>query len=255
MRGDPPFNEGELRGAIARSLCWSDALRLLGYRPIGHNFRTIQRWVRRWEISTDHFDPNKVRRRSMQMRGTPLDEVMVENSTYPRGHLKERLYEAGLKQRRCELCGQSELWRGKTMSLILDHINGTGDDHRLENLRILCPNCASTLGTHCGRNLPRQRECARCGKTFAPKHARHRHCSKECGLRRVYSGIPLAGVPQPEARRTKRPPYEQLVREIEETSYLAVGRKYGVSDNAIRKWVRQYEREFELAGPEGFELA
>jgi transposase-like protein len=33
------------------------------------------------------------------------------------------------------------------------------------------------------------------------------------------------------------------VREIAETSYVAVGRKYGVSDNAIRKWVRQYERE------------
>ncbi len=33
------------------------------------------------------------------------------------------------------------------------------------------------------------------------------------------------------------------MREIADTSYLAVGRKYGVSDNAIRKWVRQYERE------------
>ncbi len=40
-------------------------------------------------------------------------------------------------------------------------------------------------------------------------------------------------------------------REIEETSYLAVGRKYGVSDNAIRKWVRQYEREAELRQERG----
>jgi transposase-like protein len=31
--------------------------------------------------------------------------------------------------------------------------------------------------------------------------------------------------------------------EIAASSYLAVGRKYGVSDNAIRKWVRAYERE------------
>lgn len=33
------------------------------------------------------------------------------------------------------------------------------------------------------------------------------------------------------------------MEEIEATSYLAVGRKYGVSDNAVRKWVRFYERQ------------
>ena len=25
--------------------------------------------------------------------------------------------------------------------------------------------------------------------------------------------------------------------------YTSVGRKYGVSDNAVRKWIRAYERE------------
>lgn len=55
----------------------------------------------------------------------------------------------------------------------------------------------------------------------------------------------MKGVARPQSRRVERPPYAQLIREIEETSYLAVGRKYGVSDNAIRKWVRQYERELE----------
>ena len=39
------------------------------------------------------------------------------------------------------------------------------------------------------------------------------------------------------------------MREIADTSYVAVGRKYGVSDNAIRKWVRQYEREAASGGP------
>jgi transposase-like protein len=50
-------------------------------------------------------------------------------------------------------------------------------------------------------------------------------------------------VPRPGARRVSdRPPYEQLLAEIAATSWSAVGRKYGVSDNAIRKWVRAYER-------------
>ena len=47
------------------------------------------------------------------------------------------------------------------------------------------------------------------------------------------------------ARTVARPPYDQLLREVEATSYVAVGRKYGVSDNAIRKWVRAYERELD----------
>jgi hypothetical protein len=122
--------------------------------------------------------------------------------------------------------------------LILDHINGVRDDNRLENLRIVCPNCAATLETHCGRQNRKRvipRNCRLCGKAFRPKYAKHRYCSRECGQR----------VAHRKQRRVRRPPYEQLMAEIEATSYSAVGRKYGVSDNAIRKWVRAYERERE----------
>jgi transposase-like protein len=49
----------------------------------------------------------------------------------------------------------------------------------------------------------------------------------------------------------ERPVYEQLMEEIQATSYLAVGRKYGVSDNAVRKWVRFYERQIEREAVEG----
>ena len=40
----------------------------------------------------------------------------------------------------------------------------------------------------------------------------------------------------------ERPTYEQLLKDIEETNYSATGRKYGVSDNAIRKWIKQYKK-------------
>jgi transposase-like protein len=46
-----------------------------------------------------------------------------------------------------------------------------------------------------------------------------------------------------------RPPYEQLVREIDELGYVGVGRKYGVSDNAVRKWRRAYEAELGGVAP------
>jgi transposase-like protein len=40
-----------------------------------------------------------------------------------------------------------------------------------------------------------------------------------------------------------RPPYSQLLREVRAIGFSATGRRYGVTDNAIRKWLRQYERE------------
>jgi hypothetical protein len=160
--------------------------------------------------------------------------------TYDRSGLKRRLYDCGLKERRCELCGQ-ELWNGKRIGLILDHINGVRDDNRLENLRIVCPNCAAGLDTDCGRRNRVEvepRACARCTRQFVPKYPQQRYCSAECGRR-----WDRRGRKRPGARRVERPAYEQLLREIEELGYLAVGRRYGVSDNAIRKWVRDYGRE------------
>jgi hypothetical protein len=183
----------------------------------------------------------------MRARSIPIEEVLVKNSTYNRGNLKRRLYSEGLKRRRCELCGQGESWQGRTMSLVLDHINGDGTDNRLENLRIVCPNCAATLDTHCGRNLPRERSCRACGASFAPINRTNFYCSQGCVGRARSRGLVGSnrGRPFPERRKAKRPPYEQLLREIEETSFLAVGRKYGVSDNAVRKWIRWYENEAE----------
>jgi HNH endonuclease len=240
MPSNPPFSETDLRAAVASAETWADALRFLGYEIKGANYRTVQRWVERWGISTEHFDPNAGRRRASRTRRISLEEVMVENSSYGRGKLKRRLLETGLKRPVCEMCGQGETWRGNRMALILDHINGVSNDHRLENLRIVCPNCAATLDTHCGRNTPRERTCPGCGNQFAPRSNTHRYCSQTCwGV--VASSI-YKGTSHLDQRKVERPPYDQLVDEIKATSFLAVGRKYGVSDNAVRKWLRWYEQ-------------
>ena len=239
----PPFSEADARAAIAQSSSWSGALRLLGYEAKGANYRTLQRWARDWGIATSHFDPNLGRRRAMQERAISLDRILVENSTYSRWQLKRRLLAAGLKQPVCELCGQGESWRGRQMSLVLDHINGVSNDHRLENLRIVCPNCAATLDTHCGRNLPRHRICPSCEQPFAPAHIRHRYCSQKC-WGTVAAGL-YRGTEHPETRKVDRPSYEQLQTDLRSMSFVAVGRRYGVSDNAVRKWLRWYERQAE----------
>jgi hypothetical protein len=204
----------------------------MGMCASGGGTATLKKWSARWGIPTRHFDPYAHQRGPRTAKRKPLAEVMVENSTFNRGHLKRRLYDEGLKAARCELCGQGEIWRGVRISLILDHINGNRRDHRLQNLRIVCPNCAATLPTHCGRNVPRERNCAHCGVPFTPKRGSHLYCSGPCGVRDKSSG------PRPETRKVERPPVDQLLREVDELGYVAVGRKYGVSDNAIRKWLR-----------------
>tara|TARA_B110000967_G_C18436654_1_gene341181 strand:- start:49 stop:483 length:435 start_codon:yes stop_codon:yes gene_type:complete len=74
---------------------------------------------------------------------------------YPTNHLKNRLYVAGIKERKCEECGIEE-WNGKKIIHQLDHVNGISTDNRLENLKVLCPNCHSQTDTFCGKNKSRK---------------------------------------------------------------------------------------------------
>jgi hypothetical protein len=242
----PRYTEADARVAIAASKSFAESLRRLGMRSAGGNWRTLKHYATQvWRIPVDHFDPFAGQRAALERGRTqarPLAELLTENSYRSRGNLKRRLYDSGLKARECELCGQGELWRGRRMALILDHVNGIPTDNRIENLRIVCPNCAATLDTHCGRNTAKNRPCATCGAIFAPATREQRHCSQTCG-----GNSEAARAAQVARRRVERPPYEQLVAEVAATSWSAVGRKYGVSDNAVRKWVRAYEREREEA--------
>jgi hypothetical protein len=117
----------------------------------GNSRETLKKYIKKYNLSTTHFvttiERNKI---NGKFKRIPINTILIENSQYKTtSHLKNRLYDEGLKERKCELCGQDENWHGKKMSLILDHINGINNDSRFENLRILCPNCNATLPTHC----------------------------------------------------------------------------------------------------------
>jgi hypothetical protein len=131
------------------------------------------------------------------------------------------------------------------MSLTLDHINGVPTDNRIENSRIVYPNRAATLDTHCGRKTRLKRErraCLHCGKDFIPKYATNRYCSRTCGTRQDNRNRR----PKPAIRKVPRPIHELLMADVASMSTVAVGRKHGVSDNAVRKWIVWYEGQREI---------
>lgn len=181
------YSEDEARRAVAASKSYSEVLRRLGMRPAGGNHAVLRKYVDKiWGIPTDHFDAGAAANRNLGKAAKPLSEILIRGSTYSRSNLKQRLFKEGLKKRICEMCGQDEDWHGRSMPLIIDHVNGVPDDNRLENLQIVCPNCAATLDTHCGRKnrrAPIKRACGTCGREFLAKYRRHQYCSRACGTK------------------------------------------------------------------------
>lgn len=66
--------------------------------------------------------------------------------------LKDVTFALGLLENKCLFCGLEEEWNGQPITLQIDHINGNNKDNRIENLRILCPNCHTQTDTFAGRN-------------------------------------------------------------------------------------------------------
>lgn len=142
-----------------------------------------------------------------------IKDILVENSVYKcRRSLKKRLVSEGFLEYKCGHCGNVGEWNGKKLTLQLEHINGINNDHRLENLIFLCPNCHSQTSTYSGRN-------------------------------RIFTDYPKKKEKVKTNVRAKwkvqnRPPYDELIEMINKSSLTAVGKQFGVSGNAVKKWLK-----------------
>ncbi len=128
----------------------------LGLIPAGGNYQQVRKRIQDLDLDTSHFLGKGWGKGMFFERSViPIESILVQNSFYQSHKLKQRLFSLGLKQKKCEECGWKKVSEDGRVPVELDHINGIRNDNRLENLRILCPNCHSLKLTHRGKNKKR----------------------------------------------------------------------------------------------------
>lgn len=148
------WSESQLRNAVDISKSYRNVIKVLGLIPAGGNYNQIKRYIKEYGISTEHFT-GMLWNKGLKMSFRPkieLEAILQKDTTYQSFKLKKRLFLAKIKKPKCEICGWARKSVDGRIPLELDHINGDRYDNRLENLRILCPNCHSLQTTHRGKN-------------------------------------------------------------------------------------------------------
>jgi hypothetical protein len=144
----------QLKKAVLESPSYRQVLSKLGLREAGGNYDQLKKYVKELNIDISHF---KGKAWNKGLRGIgkpiiPLEKILVLSSSFQSFKLKNRLFKVGLKKPKCEQCGWAKTNLSGNSPLELDHINGDRHDNRINNLRILCPNCHSLQPTHREKN-------------------------------------------------------------------------------------------------------
>ena len=213
----------EIKQIVAISDSYKDFARKIGYSnsPSGDTIKMITNFLQ--DFDTSHFyTKEKIERTE--------ENIFIQKSTASQSTLRKWYIKGEYSPYKCSICNLEPIWQGQELSLILDHINGINNDDRLENLRWVCPNCNQQLETTGSKNPNR--------KIFAKKYY-CQDCGKEIfkGSKRCIACEAIHKTIKEEDMPVSR---EELKKLIRNTPFTQIGKQYGVSDNAIRKWCDKY---------------
>lgn len=221
------------KSQIERLLLESDSFRefiiKLGYKSAqSYIYKNVRRHLEQIGVAVNFENFKYSHRVNTREASAKSDVEMFQDDTKFSNQMKSRIVKRKLLPYECECCKNDGIWNGKELTLHLDHKNGNRTDNRLVNFRFLCPNCHTQTGTYAGRNIkkksPKTHLCD-CGK----KIWRTSKKCKEC-----------QDINQ---RKETRPVYDILLEDIKKLGYKSTGKKYNVTDSAIRKWIKSYEKK------------
>jgi hypothetical protein len=231
MLNDNKWNYDNLIVAVNNSISIAQTLIKLGLKPQGSNYKTLHKYISKYNIDTSHWlgKAHLKGQERIKLR-RPLEELLVKNdsSTTNTSSLKNKLITAGLLQYECKICKLST-WLNNTISLHLDHINGDSSDNRIENIRLLCPNCHSQTETYCGKKNKKDTKTNYCYSCSCVLKTQESKRCKKC------EGATRRG------KNTKIfwPALGTLKDMLNSQSYETVAKTLGVSSQAIRKHIKK----------------
>jgi 5-methylcytosine-specific restriction endonuclease McrA len=235
----------QLIEAVKESFSMRQTLKKLGLVPTGQNYRLIPKEIKRLELDTSHFLGRGHLKNKNHSWGKKiaLSEILIENSSCSSSHrLKLRLVDEGLLTYSCFGCGINS-WSSKIvtssnqkLSLQLDHINGVNTDNRIENLRLLCPNCHSLTNTYAGKNK----------KSEVENRKKKKYTKKDlcfCGAQKSIDAIACRTCsPPPLKTKIKWPSDEELLVKVKEQGELKMSEVLNCSSSSIRKRIARISK-------------
>lgn len=221
----------EFQKIIDEASTYCDVLRHFGFNGHRGNHRTLKKRIKEDNICLKKFKENnrKYKEKLIIKRKIPDSEIFKENSTYNNSSLKRKIIQEELLPYECSKCKNLGSWQNEELVLQLDHINGINNDNRLENLRLLCPNCHSQTKTFSGKKAKKKNNCINC--KIEIKSRTSKYCSK---CRKEFQEKTCH-------KKKFNPSKEEFIKKIKElnSNFVQLGKFYGVSDNAIRKRCRK----------------
>lgn len=229
------YTNDQIYEILKISKSFAEVIRSFGYKSITTgNYKHVKGILKNRNIEIPVYNYFKEHNNFNRKRRN-VDELFINETNVSRAYLKRRIIKDDLIKYECEKCGNVGEWEGQKLVLQLEHKNGNTYDNRLENLCFLCPNCHSQTNTFSGKNSKRIRK---------NKNEIKKRCN--CGKEISYDAHMCVDCYSKTNRIIKRPTYEELIREIKETSQNKVAKKYEVSWRTIQKWIKYYEKSVGL---------